>query len=203
MSKATIMKFSKSFLLGLSGVMTIATTPTLAQSTPDYKVSYRCDIDGAVPVTVAYNPVNKQQKPFKIITWKQENIDSQNITQDCEKAAEKLRAGLDLKSATEADMYLAVQSRAVKRRNSQNQMALYSVCLVGKRGASCRKNPDNLLVRIKVKAELSEQKQQEYLSSIINPEFAELDVEGTRTVGVTYPKIRSRTFWNRLFGLKI
>lgn len=203
MSKATTMKYSKSFLLGSTFVMTIAATPTLAQSSSDYKVSYRCDTVGAVPVTVAYNPNNNRQEPLKIITWKQENIDSQNIKQDCQKAAEKLRAGLDLKSATEADMYLAVQSKALNTNNSRNKIALYSVCLVKARGTSCGTKADNLLVRIKVKPGLTEEQQQKDLSAIINPEFAELDVERTRAIGVTYPKIKSKPFWHRLFGLKI
>ena len=200
MNKA-FMTFQKSLLLSLTGVMTIVATPAFSQSNSENKVSFRCDTSQLIPVTVAYNPSNQQQQPINIITWKQEHIDSQNIELDCKKAAETLGKRFNSKQLSETDYSLGVETKLLDDTNSQDKMTLSTVCLLRRSGGICQPNGSNQLVRIKTIVN-NEEASAKTFSTIINPDFAELGRANLRTVGVTYPPIKSRTFWKRLFGLR-
>jgi hypothetical protein len=193
------MKFQKSLLLGLTtGAIALTTTPTFGQSSPGSKVVFRCNTKQDILTTVAYNPENEKEIP--LIYWKREYINSQNIRQDCDRAAEKLGKRFESQNPSESNIFLVVENQLLDR-NSNNQMIQTIVCLADTRGASCNSNGSNELFRIETKAQQPEN--QKVLSEILNSDFADLNGTQLRGVARTYPKIKSKTWFERLFSLKI
>lgn len=189
------MKYPKSFLLGLTGVMTIAATPALSQSNSVNKVLFSCDKNNnGVLATVASNPTNNKQE--SIITWIPELIDSNDIEKDCQNASEKFAQRLSSGDPSKAEIYLAVETTVSDKSSSQNKIATYIVCLANESGGTC--NPDGSDRLVRIKTEFQQGETHNSITKIINPKFASIDGSKVRTVGVTYSKIRSRTFWQML-----
>jgi hypothetical protein len=200
------MKFQKSLLLGLTtGVIALTATPTFGESSSASKVAFDCKTIENIPTTVAYNPENQEKEPISLISWKSEYIDSQNISQDCDRAAKTLGKRFELQNPFNSDIYLVVENHLLDENNSNNhnnKTIQTIVCLADERGGSCNFDRSNQLFSVKTKAQ--EQDIKQVLSDIVNSDFAQLDGDKIRGVGGrTYPKIKSRTWLDKLFSLKM
>lgn len=190
MSKAMI-TFKKSLLVGLTGAITIAITPAFSQqSRPEKNID--CAVIGGVLKTVAYDRNNNE--PITIITWEKKYIDSQDIEQDCNKAANNITEFFKSPDPKNTNFHLVFEPQALSESNVKDGIALYDICLVSRAGRTCDTNQK--LVRIKKK--IKEEELSQILPTIINPEFAKSG-EIDRNYGRVGVKV-NRNFLEKLLG---
>lgn len=208
------MTFQKSLLLGLTGVIATTATPAFGQSNSENEILFDCKINNEIPVTVLYNPENREKPPVNIITWEKKYIHSDNINndlkKDCDQAAKKLNerfGSVNLSDKSDESFYLGLRAisfkedNSDKEDNSENKKTLLVVCLPKRRGESCERNHRNQLLSINFVSD-SKEERREIFEKIINPGFAEFNVSDMKTYSVTFPPIKPRNFLQRFFGIK-